>query len=414
MAKKKVEQEPQEQEVVEEQKPSEEAPVEEQPKAKKTKEPSKRKQKKEAKRAKKLEKIKKGFFNPVDIKYQGPLSYRYLRVLAWITLALGQLLILNSISKLILKTEVVSDNWQVVISFISSLSTPFFIIASFGLILSNQKNFKNVLATYGAAFVGLGLGITLFYYRYINGLFVKLGLGETAVIDLIKEFLGGKIQINVFADLFAFACFHFFLNYTPKKAFQRNKIYIFRSFMALPLLFVVGSYVVKILISLHSINIPFFIYPFLTTKSPIIFSVFVLASIWIKNRERLFIKLGATKAEYKQFLTTKRNSFSFSAQLSLIFLSSIALELTMLIILAIVYIGIKHIEVDFFWNVFNAYEIGQSGSLLLAIPFILLYSYTRGHKNTLIDLFVPIIGIGLLAFVYLEGIYQIILSGVAA
>ena len=402
------------QEIVEEQKTSNETPVKEQTEVSETKKVSKRKEKKQVRKSKKLEKIKNNFFNPVDIKYRGPLSYRYLRILAWITLALGQLLILNSVSKLLTGWDAFSPTWQVVINIVSSLSTPFFIIASFGLILSNQKNYKNVLATYGAAFFGLGLGITLFYYRYVNGLFVKMGMGETVVIDLIKEFLGGKVQVNVFADLFAFACFHFFLNYTPHKMFKGKKIYIFRSFMAIPLLFVIGSYAVKVAISLNSIHIPFYIYPFLTTKSPIIFSVFVLACIWIKNRERIFIRLGATKEEYKKFLSTNRNSFSFSSQLSLIFLSSIVFEVILFIIIAIVYIGIKHVDPDGFLLAINAYECGQSSTLLLAIPFILLYSYTRNHKNKLIDIFIPIIGIGLVALVYIEGIYQLLISTFAA
>ena len=402
------------QEIVEEQKTSDETPVEEQTEVSETKKVSTRKEKKQVRKSKKLEKIKNNFFNPVDIKYRGPLSYRYLRILAWITLALGQLLILNSVSKLLTGWDAFSPTWQVVINIVSSLSTPFFIIASFGLILSNQKIYKNVLATYGAAFFGLGLGITLFYYRYVNVLFVKMGMGETLVIDLIKEFLGGKVQVNVFADLFAFACFHFFLNYTPHKKFKGKKIYIFRSFMAIPLLFVIGSYAVKVAISLNSIHIPFYIYPFLTTKSPIIFSVFVLACIWIKNRERIFIRLGATKEEYKEFLSTNRNSFSFSSQLSLIFLSSIVFEVILFIIIAIVYIGIKNVDPDGFLLVINAYECGQSSTLLLAIPFILLYSYTRNHKNKLIDIFIPIIGIGLVALVYIEGIYQLLISTLAA
>ena len=371
----------------------------------------KKKNRKEVRKEKKLNKFKKSFFNPVDIKYQGPLSYRYLRILAWVTLAAGQLLILNTIGRTLTGWNTIPQNWQTVISTVSSLSTPFFIIASFGLILSNQKNYKNVLATYGAAFIGMGAGITLFYYRYINGLFVKLGLEETTVLIMIKNFLGDKVQINVFADLFAFACFHFFLNYTPKKFFQGKKLYFFRSLIALPLIFVVASYVIKIIISLSGkTDLPFYVYPFLTTKSPIVFSVFALAAVWIKNRERLFVSLGATREEYKEYLKTNRNSLAFSLQLSLIFLSSLALELTLLLFLAIYYIGVKHVDGDMFGSICVAYQSGGSLSLLLAIPFILLYSYTRGHKNNLIDLFIPIIGISLIILVYVEGVYQLIIN----
>lgn len=400
MAKKVIKEEPQQETPVEEQQPVEEV----------EKKPSKRKKRKTARKAKKENRLKKRLFNPVDIKYRGPLSYRWLRVIAWLAIASGQLLILNKVSVLLTGYEAVSPFWQQFISIFSSVSTPFFIIASFGLILSGQRSYKTILLAYGMAFIGLGGAFTLFYLRYINGLFAKLGLESTSVFEFFSGFLSDKVQINVFADLFAFACLHYFLNYTPTKVFQGKKIYIFRSFVALPIIFVLGSYVLKILTTLNSLVLPFYFYPFLTTKSPIVFGVFALVSLWIKNRERLFIRLGATKAEYKQFLNTNRNSLAFSIQLSLVFLSSILLELTLFIILIIVYAGIKHYPAELFGNVFVAYQSGESLALLLAIPFILLYSYTRVHKNSSIDVIIPIIGIGLIALVYIEGVFQLIIN----
>ena len=139
-----------------------------------------------------------------------------------------------------------------------------------------------------------------------------------------------------------------------------------------------------------------------------------MASLGIKYRERIFIKLGATKEEYQAYLKTNRNSLAFSVQLSLIFLSSLVLEVTLLIILVIIYVGFKGYDVETFLVAVNAYQSGQSIYLLLAIPFILLYSYTKGHKNKLIDLFIPIIGIGLIVIVYLEGIYQLIINTIGA
>ena len=54
--------------------------------------------------------------------------------------------------------------------------------------------------------------------------------------------------------------------------------------------------------------------------------------------------------------------------------------------------------------------MGQASIMLLAIPFIFLYSYKRKHKDGRIDLIIPILGIALLALVYVEGIYQFILE----
>lgn len=55
----------------------------------------------------------------------------------------------------------------------------------------------------------------------------------------------------------------------------------------------------------------------------------------------------------------------------------------------------------------DALGIGQTMSMIFAIPFIMLYSYTRSHKNKTIDIAIPIASVALLALVYLEGIYQI-------
>ena len=137
--------------------------------------------------------------------------------------------------------------------------------------------------------------------------------------------------------------------------------------------------------------------------------VFCLASLWIKNRERIFIKLGATKTEYEKYLTTKRNSLAFSIQLSLIFLSTLLLEGTLFVILFIIYAGIKGYPAEMFSMVLEAYGVGDSLNLLFTIPFVLLYSYTRKHKEGPIDVVIPIAGIGLIAFVYIEGIYQLII-----
>ena len=169
-------------------------------------------------------------------------------------------------------------------------------------------------------------------------------------------------------------------------------------FSIIPLAFVIASYVFKILGGLGKLDIPFYIYPFFTTKSPIVYFVFVVASLWIKNRERWFLKLGASRKDYQKFLNTNRNSLSLSIHLSLIILvwssSSIIVKLFE--------------EMSGIVN--NIFENGQTLGLLLIIPFLFLYSYKRKHKDARIDIAIPICGIALMVVVYVEGIYQFILN----
>ena len=54
------------------------------------------------------------------------------------------------------------------------------------------------------------------------------------------------------------------------------------------------------------------------------------------------------------------------------------------------------------------FNIGDSIFLFVAIPIMLLFSYTRTYKDTKMDLIIPMIGIALVVLTYLEGIKQII------
>ena len=351
------------------------------------------------------QKLKNRLIRPDDIKYQGPISYRVLRIIAWVLIALGQLAFLNGVSDSLVQWNPLGDSLEGFFSFLASIATPLFIVASFGLVLNRKRSYSAFITIYGAGFFAIGLGICLFYFRYINGLFVQLGINETQMSELTTDLLAKRVQVNVFADLFAFSLFNFFLNYSPKKVFTGKKLIIFRLFMILPLAFVITSYVLKVTACFGGIVLPFYIYPFFATRNPIIFLVFALASLWIKNRERLFLKLGATKEEYQKYLLTKRNSLSFSINLSLFVLLAAVLEAIIILVVGFIYIA----EFDNIVPILDNYQLGQAISMIVAIPILFLYSYTREHKNTLLDIFVPIGGIALCGIVYIEFIFQFVI-----
>ena len=359
---------------------------------------------------KRYERIRNRFFKENDIKYEGPLSYRALRVLEWICMALGQVTLLNSIGIQLFHYNQLGATWSQVISIFAALSTPFFIIASFGMVLSGRRDMRDFMLIYGVAYLGVGLGFIFFYLRYINGLFVKMGLNQTPFPALVAGFLSDKVQVNVFADLFAFALFHFFISYTPKRVFKDKLLIIFRLFCLVPIALVITSYILKILSATKMVDLPFYIFPFLTTKSPVVYFVFVTMSLWIKYRERWFLRLGATKEEFHRFLNTKRNSLSVSIHLSIIILISLIFDV-FLFIFAVIYFFINNVPLENILEVTtNTFGVGQSVSMILAIPFILLYSYQRKHKDTRIDIAIPVVGIALIVVVYVEGIYQFILN----
>ena len=359
---------------------------------------------KNERREKRHEKIRKKFFKD-DIKYQGPLSYRYLRILGWVAFVLGQLALMNSLTS--------NYNWdplgpvvQMIFSFGSSLMTPFFVIASFGMVLSGNRGYRNFILLYGAAFLAIGVGVLFAYYRYINGLFIAFDTVE--VSTLMENFIADRIHINVFADLFAFTLFHYFVNYTPKKYFQGKKIYIFRLFSLLPIIYALISYILKTSYALGALgNLPFGFFPFMTTKSPLMVMIFVVISLWIKNREKIFIKIGSTKEQYNIYLNSKRNSLSFSIVLSVVIAIFALIDFILMVTLAVIFAA-KNQDLTGAEVFVNSFGVGQVIPCILAIPFIMLYSYTRDHKNTQIDLFIPIAGIGVTALVYVEFFFDFI------
>lgn len=348
--------------------------------------------------------IKTKLLYPEDIKYRGIFSYRHLRIIAWITLAIGQLSFIFSVGSAIAGQEM-APGWVIyAISIISSLTTPIFAMATFATILNKNKSYKSILIFYIVMFIAIGLGIIIIYERYVSTIF-KLMYEDTdkAASVAAGDLLGAKVRLNIFSDLLIIALVNFFITYVPQKFFQNKKIYLFRSFAILPILYAIASYTLSVLNSFGTISLPFEIYPFLTTKPPVIYLIFITIILWMKHRERLFGKLNISKDEYDKFLKTNRNSLSFSIIVCIIIALISIIDFLSIIIFAMITRDVELvIQLAFVFN------FGDSIFLFLAIPIMLLFSYTRTYKDTKMDLIIPMIGIGLVVLTYLEGIKQII------
>jgi len=134
-------------------------------------------------------------------------------------------------------------------------------------------------------------------------------------------------------------------------------------------------------------------------------------------RERHFLKHGKTYEEYQAFLMTNRNSLHFAVFAAVTLLIAGLLDLFFFLDIAS-YEILSTLKLDKLGsiNIFDpnlvlgatAMGFGNAIQLLLMPPFVLLFSYTRTHKNKLIDIFIPIVGIVCILIVYLQGGYQII------
>jgi len=360
-----------------------------------------------------------------DIRYRGPLSYRHFRILGWICIALAQVNLLLGMAAHVSKpiAEKLSAI-QTMLSLVASLSLPLLLLASFCVILGSDSGYKRQLITMGGAAAAVTILFELFTFRYIIGtaghIMGSMEQARLMVEEIIAEGTEAHfLAFNIFVDVVLCILFMYFLNYRPVKRFPGKKIYIFRALAALPVLYEAVCFVFKILSVEEMIRIPTALFPLLPTKPPIMFLVFVVLAFYIKNRERRFCRHGRTHEEYQAFLKTNRNSWNFSVFTALCLVGAGILDFVIANIG--VFIGLTQdisseqiaaadqaqIDISIQWQLSKLYALGFGKSVILApfAPLVLLLSYTRKYKNTLIDILIPIGGIILIVFVYLEAIY---------
>lgn len=348
-----------------------------------------------------------------DMKYRGPLSHRHLKIAGWLCIAISQVFVLITFFNNLKPGAVaLSTPVTLILSLISSLVVPLFLLANFSLILDSDKGYKRLLLVNGLAAAGIAAVFIFLYLRYGIGLLVRLLGDKGAAVQSLNQFFSsvtasGKMGFNVFLDFFLCTLFMLFLNYRPSRFFSGKRIKIFRAFALFPLLYEAASLVLKYLAARKVLILPVIVFPFLTVKPPLLFVVFVVLAIFIKNRERRFCKNGRTHQEYLQFLKTNRNSLHFSIFTAIVFLIAGVIDLILFGILLFLQTKGSAQTAE----IINSLGFGNgSTGLILLAPFVLLFSYTRKYKNSLPDLVIPIVGVLLVIFVYLEGIYQAICS----
>ena len=353
-----------------------------------------------------------------DIRYRGPLSYRTFKILGWLCIALSQVAMLLTLkARLDPSMADVLGMPTTVLKLLSNMALPFLLIANFALILNAGEGYGKQLARFGGLSLAVVAGSVVFCQRYIVGSFAIFMESRQEAMTFLSDMLHtpsgpGYLSYNLFIDLFLCTLLMFFLNYRPKRLFTGKRLGLFRAFAVLPIAYEIASILLKILAVEGKLALPLIVFPFLTVKPPMTFLVFVVLALFIKNRERIFRKNGKTHEDYQAFLRTNRNSFQFSRFTAIILAAAGILDVVAMF--AASAILSRHtaegaeLDMVFFLSHVNALGLGDSVLLLLLSPLMLLFSYTRTHRNKTIDAFSPIAGVALIALIYLEGGYQLI------
>ena len=356
-----------------------------------------------------------------DIKFRGKLSYRHLRIAGWFFLfvtALGTILSMANKGGLITMDTAFLE----VLTSAKSLMTPLFLIAAFSQVLMVKNGYRRLILTYCLAALGIYLGFLLAYFHFGVGLLAAIGgdygsaflMAETFVAMLTES---GSVAFNVFMDLLLCSLVAFFINYTPTKYFQGKKIYIFRALVVLPLLYECGSIAIKILTSVGVMSLSAFVLPLLTTKPPVAFFIFVALALFMKIRQKYFIKKGKTNAEYKAFIDTNVNRLHFSLFLVISIIVAAIVDLLLFVLVYSVRVAFlpagleqEELEVALAATFLSTYNLGFGGCLtmILIIPFIIFFDYTKTYKDKKFDLIIPAVGVGILIIVFIEGMFEIL------
>jgi hypothetical protein len=358
-----------------------------------------------------------------DIKFKGILSYRHLRIIAWVCLVLAQISVVISFNiRINPSSALVLTGWEKFFSAFSSLPVPLFLLANFSVILQKKDNYRYLFLFYG------GMALLMYFFgnfvvfhfghRLLNSITHTLTWGDTAkVFGIMLPALGKTgYTFNIFIDIFLCVLMLYFMNYNPKKVFVGKKLIIFRLFVILPIIYEVAGIVIKYYASIGALfGFPSYVFFLLPSKPPFIFLAFVLLLFLLKiNEYKHLKKTGKDKKTYEQHLKTNAHSLQVSIAISIIIFICIILDIVVFFALfAHIYSGIPDVStiegaVTYSVKTNALIDTGFLGSVpaLFIIPLIMFFSYTKTHKNAKIDTIIPVAGIALILIVYIEGLFE--------
>ena len=302
------------------------------------------------------------------------------------------------------------------------------LLANFSHILSAKQDFKTLLLKFGSLSALLGIAVPVVFEHYVMGLSgaadrLAKGLGEQFFL-LVRDrvFKDGYLAYNIFVDLFLCTLFLFFLTYHFKCPVRRGRVICFRLLSILPVAYELACIVLKAMCKNGNITLPLYVSPFLTTKPPLMFAAFIALALFIKRREIIFLKNGRSYEEYGRYLETNTNALHFSVYAFVIFVIAALIDMLLLALIiartmngmmAIVKMseqGLENSEVIASMlsrtiNVSEAAGIGESVDMIFIAPLVLLYSYTRKHRNTMIDMAIPVASVAAIAVIYAEAFF---------
>lgn len=346
-----------------------------------------------------------------DIRYRGPFGVLSIRIMAWVCLIFTQLVIVLDLAQMAMPNDafpVLSE----VLSILSDLSLPCFLLGSFTYIIQRKGASKDLIVTYALLMIGVVALFYTFSLHYGSNLVLKfMGMDFGTSTEMFSSFMVGvfgyDLKFNIFVDLFLCSLLVYFVLGTPKKVFTGKKIVWFRLMALIPILWEITAIILKILALNGKVELSIFMFPWLPTKYPMIFLAFISIVLFEKKRKMKYFKQGGTDESYEEYFMTRKNSLLFAKTAAKCFFFAGMTDLILAVALSIANTLSPNPMIVAF---LEGLDIGQSVPLMLLAPFILLFSYNRIHKPSKLDIIIPIVAIILMGLVWVEAGYQFIMN----
>ena len=361
-----------------------------------------------------------------DIRFKGVFSYRHFRIAGWVCMAMTVASILLGLGmKLSPKITEKYSTVHSVLSFFAELGVFLFLFANFAVIIDKKSSYKKLFIMYGALSAGFVLLFADIYYRFLGGVVGSIAEVTGENITTAELMNGGFKAFNVFLDMLLCTAVIFFIDYRPKKYFVGKKLYIFRAFAALPILYELVCILLKYFSTVEGLRLHPMVSPFLTTKPVLCFLLFVRMAFYIKGTETKFLKHGKTLEDYDAFMKTNTNSFRFAKKFALMAFIYGLIDLAVVVIMVFLRLanagalealtdpGVNSAEAGQLLDyvIEEAKSIGFGGASLMIViaPFILFFSYTKNYKKSKVDTMIPVGAIAVIVLVGIEVFRRILI-----
>ena len=142
-----------------------------------------------------------------DITYEAPLSYRHLRIIAWVFFIIATIGTVLSIGTSVNPHLANYENLASIFKSGQTIMSSLFLIAVFAVVLTAKDGYRRLILMYGGLTVLVYVAFVLIHQHYFVGL-VNAILGDQATANAwVNQFLSavakdGYLAFNIFIDLF--------------------------------------------------------------------------------------------------------------------------------------------------------------------------------------------------------------------